>query len=148
MSKVPGRTSMRRYYTIWHIGLHLTSVQRLTEWPHVIGAWFHSLEFFGGVCGSFHAVLTYKALSWRSWLPWRCKSCMEVRGRPAHLEGGDWRLNLLRSRQEWQIGTKFCDRYQIREDFTNGGRGHSPKHLKFVPSGWPGTSSWATSTVS
>jgi len=23
------------------------------------------------------------------------------------------------------------DGYQIREDFTNGGRGHSPKHLKF-----------------
>ena len=23
------------------------------------------------------------------------------------------------------------DRDQIREDFTNGGRGHSPKHLKF-----------------
>jgi len=23
------------------------------------------------------------------------------------------------------------DRYQVREDFTNGGRGHPPKHLKF-----------------
>jgi len=23
------------------------------------------------------------------------------------------------------------DRYQVKEDFTNGGRGHPPKHLKF-----------------
>jgi len=31
------------------------------------------------------------------------------------------------------LAEKVCtrgDRYQVREDFTNGGRGHPPKHLK------------------
>ena len=29
------------------------------------------------------------------------------------------------------VNENSCDRDQIRQDFTNGGRGHSPKHLKF-----------------
>ena len=42
-----------------------------------------------------------------------------------------WAQQLLAAMYFAYAVESATDRDQIREDFTNGGRGHSPKHLKF-----------------
>ena len=99
-----------------------TKSKRETRWKHLsledhgsrynlIGACFHLIGFFAGVCGSFHGLLTNKALTWRSLLPWRCRRSKEVRDSANSL--GRWRLKtkLAYPREEVDKSDKLAQKF-------------------------------------